>query len=136
MSKCLLDTNVLVYAMDRDSRFHGWAMGVLEGPQQCVTSSKNLSEYYAVVTKGEDPLVTPEEALSDMLTFMQMLEIYYPNELSGQYLMELIKNHRPKGLHIHDMEIAAIALANGVTCIATLNTKDFDSIDNLHCVHP
>lgn len=136
MSRCFVDTNILVYAIDRDSQYHDWARRLLEGPQPNVTSSKNLSEYYAVVTKGDTPLLSPEDALADITAFRAMLEVYYPNEMSNQYLTELITTHRPKGLLIHDMEIAAIALANGVDTIATINTKDFAMIKELTCWHP
>ena len=53
MNKIFLDTNVLIYAKDKSSSYHERSTKLLSQPFQFYTSSKNLSEYFAVVTRGE-----------------------------------------------------------------------------------
>jgi len=65
MNKLLIDTNILIYSKDSSSRFHSAAVKIIRGNFQLFTTSKNLSEYYAVVTKGANPFLTPAEALND-----------------------------------------------------------------------
>lgn len=98
------------------------------------TTSKNLAEYYAVTTRGVSPLLTSEDALADLYEFSANFVVLFPNELSLTILKELIKVHSPKGLLIHDFEIAAISLANDITRIATVNAEDFKNIERIEVV--
>lgn len=66
MSKLLVDTNILIYSKDSSSVFHDFAERVIKSNTKLYTTSKNLSEYYAVVTKGSSPLLSPLEALKDI----------------------------------------------------------------------
>lgn len=134
MNRLLIDTNILIYSKDSSSAFNSVALNVIQGNFKLFTTSKNLSEYYAVVTKGVNPLLTPAEALNDLQEFSALCEILYPSPVSQQKLWELITTHHPKGLKIHDLEIAAIALANRVENISTINTSDFKNIEGLKVI--
>ncbi|MCI0750669.1 MAG: hypothetical protein L0Y35_02425 [Flammeovirgaceae bacterium] len=48
----------------------------------------------------------------------------------------LILQHQPKGILIHDFEIAAIGMANGVNKIATFNKEDFELITEIEVIRP
>ncbi len=136
MSKLLIDTNVLVYLKDTSSVFHEASVRLFKGNHQFYTTSKNLSEYYAVVTKGETPLLAPQEALHDITEFALYCTVLYPTLLSQQKLSELIEKHQPKGLKVHDFEIASIALVSGVLNIATFNHGDFQRITGVEVTVP
>lgn len=135
MSRVLVDTNVLIYIKDSSSAFHGSAQNVFNKGDELFLTSKNLTEYYAVVTKGEKPLLAPSEALLDITEFVSNCTLLYPNDASQQKLSALILKHKPKGLLIHDFEIAAIGLANGVSKIATFNKADFGPISEIEVVN-
>ncbi len=52
MSKLLVDTNILVYGIDQDSKFFKRSRNVLDhSNEQLVTTSKNILEFLAVVTR-------------------------------------------------------------------------------------
>ncbi len=136
MSKLLIDTNVLVYSKDTSSVFHEASVKLFKGQDQFYTTSKNLSEYYAVVTKGETPLLTPQEALHDITEFALYCTILYPTVLSHQKLSELVKKYQPKGLKIHDFEIASIALISDVLSVVTFNRNDFQQITGIEVIVP
>jgi len=98
-------------------------------------TSKNLTEYYAVVTKGEKPLLRTTEALNDIEEFISICKILYTSEITQQKLVQLILKYQPKGLLIHDFEIAAIALANDVKKLATFNRRDFQGIKEIELIN-
>lgn len=136
MSRLLIDTNILVYSKDVSSAFHRASIELFKGPDHLFTTSKNLAEYYAVVTKGETPFLTAKEALNDLAEFVSHCEVLYPTPLSFRKLQELIQRYSPKGLTIHDIEIASIAMVNDVTKIATFNRQDFQRIAEIEVVVP
>jgi predicted nucleic acid-binding protein len=136
MSDVLLDTNILVYLKDSSSQFHESCLKILSTNDRFFITSKNLSEYYAVVTRGHPPLLSIEEALEDLDEFLASFIVLYPNENSTIKLRELIDRLKPKGIKIHDIEIIAIALSFGVTKIATLNISDFKAIPELQIIQP
>lgn len=131
MSNILIDTNILVYAKDASSIYHLDALSVLNERNSIFMTSKNLTEYYAVVTKGENPLLNPLDAWHDLEEFISFSEILYPNNVSQQILATLVSRYTPKGLKIHDFEIASIALAHGIKTIATFNGRDFKQIEGI-----
>lgn len=136
MSRLLIDTNVLVYSKDISSGFHQASIKLFKGPHHLFTTSKNLAEYYAVVTKGETPVLTATEALKDLTEFVSYCEVLYPTPVSFRKLQELIQLYQPKGLTIHDIEIASIAMVNGVDKVATFNRQDFQRIIGIEVVVP
>lgn len=136
MSKILLDTNVLVYAKDNSSSFHDAAVGVFNGSDELYLTIKNLVEYYAVVTKGEQPMLSSKEAMEDLNEFVNSCTLLYSGEVSRHKLSELILKYNPKGTLIHDYEIAAIALVNGVKKIVTFNKNDFERVTEIEVIVP
>lgn len=136
MSKVLLDTNILIYAKDVASVHHVISLSYFRSSHQLFLTSKNLTEYYAVVTKGEKPLLSPAEALDDIEEFITHCTVLYPNATSHQQLTELILRYKPKGILIHDFEIAAIALASGIFKIATFNGADFQMLKEIEVIIP
>ena len=133
----LLDTNVLIYAIDQRSDFHQPSQHFIDTyPGKLFTSSKNLSEYISAGTRGSNPIFTIEEALQDTEDFRRFLTVLYPNEDSFSLFRNLIDQYSVRGKRVHDVEIAAIALANGITQIATFNTSDFAGITEITVVTP
>jgi predicted nucleic acid-binding protein len=125
MNKSLVDTNILVYAKDKNSKFHVASLKYLNSASELFITSKNLSEYYSVMTKGTNPALTTTDALVDLQEWRDFFTVLYPSEESIKMLIQLIRDHNPKGLLIHDYEIVSIGLASGISTIITFNEKDF-----------
>lgn len=136
MSKLLVDTNVLIYARDSSSIHHKASVNFLDSENELFLTSKNLSEYYSVVTSSQNPLTKPSEALQDLNELVSGFEILYPSENSRMKLFELISKLQPIGKKIHDFEIASIAIVNNIQRIATFNYKDFKAIEELEIIVP
>ncbi|NUO78818.1 PIN domain-containing protein [candidate division KSB1 bacterium] len=133
--KLLIDTNIMVYAVDEDSRFHERAQRLIyESDDELFTTSKNLSEFLAVVTKGQPPPLSPEEALNALLEISEAFTVLYPTNYTFVIFQNLILKYQPTGLRIHDFEIASIGLGNGINRLATLNRKDFAEIEELELI--
>lgn len=133
MNNVLIDTNVLIYAKDRSSVFHHWSVEVIS-ENNCFITSKNLSEYYAVVTRGEDSVLTQEEALQDILEFSKRFVVLFPDLYSLRHLFSLTEKYHPRGLKFHDFEIAAIAIANKIRKLATVNKDDFIELKEIELI--
>lgn len=138
MSKpVLLDTNVLIYAIDTRSAFHQDSLRFMDTYEGGLyTTSKNLSEYISAGTGGDDPLFSTEEAVQDIEDFANFITILYPDERSLSQLKALLSRYNVRGKRVHDIEIAAIALTNDIEHIATFNTKDFKSLAEISIIQP
>jgi predicted nucleic acid-binding protein len=134
MCRTLIDTNILIYAKDSSSVFHKASLNIFSCGDELFLTSKNLTEYFSVVTKGVQPLLTPAEVLLDLTEFIDNCKVLYPNNTSQQKLSELILKYNPKGLLIHDFEIASIGIVNGVNRIATFNDVDFKKIFEIEVI--
>jgi predicted nucleic acid-binding protein len=63
---------------------------------------------------------------------LRQIVVLYPDSVSYQYFLQLFEQSSKAGKGIHDLEIAAIALSNDVTTIATVNKKDFIKVKGLN----
>ncbi len=137
MNKLLLDTNLLYYAIDEASKFHSVSLQFIdEVYSELYTTTKNISEFLVSTTRGDDPTLTVEQALDAVEDFQQFMTVLYPDNKSFTQHQDLLRRYGPKGKKIHDYEIAAIALANGITQIATFNAPDFSKITEITIVNP
>ncbi len=135
MTKVVIDTNVLVYAIDRDSKFHHWSQSILNSNKfEIYTTSKNLSELLSVLTSSKGFNLNIKDAVSYTQNIAQSLHILFPDHLSTTEFMELCQKYKYKGSMVHDLEIAAIALSNDINTIITKNLKDFKKIKELKVI--
>ncbi len=122
MTNVLIDTNVFIYALNADSEYHDKCVRLLYGEEQLFTTSKNISEYFAVCSKLNIDSHLIWTFYNSLLTNVTLL---YPNEISMKIFEELILKYKPSGNRVFDIEIVSIMLSSGLAEIATLNHKDF-----------
>ncbi len=135
MNSILLDTNVLVYAIDSNSQFNIRSQAIFQKQDvELFTTSKNISEFLSVVTRGENSYFNIDDALNIVEDIASTMNIVFPNQYSFEIFQRLLKSYKPKGLKIHDIEIISIALAHNVNNIATFNVKDFSNINEISLV--
>lgn len=135
MSKLLVDTNILVYGIDQDSQFFYQSRQILDHSEsQLVTTSKNLIEFLAVVTRSSGYDLETKVALEILEEIIQRFEIVYPSQDSLAVFLELAERYQPRGLKVHDFEIISIGLAVGIHDIATFNTKDFKAVKEVSLI--
>ncbi|MDX2306023.1 MAG: type II toxin-antitoxin system VapC family toxin [Microscillaceae bacterium] len=119
MINLVLGTNVLIYALNSDSEFHGKASAILQNEENLLfLTTKNISEFFAVSSKlGLD--------LQKVLEFYEDLSlnttILFPSGASLAIFRVLLEKYQPKGNRIYDLEIVSIMIAQGLKKIATFN---------------
>lgn len=135
MNNVLLDTNILLYAIDEESKYFKSVQRLLNTDTiNFFTTSKNISEFLSVITRIPNSSISVEKALFILNDFQNSLRILYPTEESNVIFIDLLKKYTPHGLKIHDYEIVSIALSNKIKNIATINKKDFERIEEIKLV--
>ena len=115
MNKILLDTNVLIYAIDADSKYHKKSLELInDSTLSLYTTSKNISEFLVVLTRTEAVRIEVQEALEILLDLLLNIIVLYPTERSSEVFYNLLKKYNPSGLRIHDFEIISIGLSYGI----------------------
>lgn len=131
MSRLLVDTNILVYGIDQDSKFFKRSRNVLDhSDSQLVTTSKNL-EFLAVATRESGYNLETDLALEILDDIIQGMDIIYPSQDSLAIFLELMDRYKPRGLKVHDFEIVSIGLAAGIHQVATFNERDYKTVKEI-----
>ena len=135
MNNLLVDTNILIYAIDKKSKFFTRSQEIITNPAYSLfTTSKNLSEFLSVVKRHPKSSISTAEAVKILKSFQDYFQVLYPSQVSYNRFISLLEKYKPTGIKVHDYEIVSIALANNVKQIATLNKKDFGSIKEIDLV--
>ena len=138
-----IDTNILVHAHRRDSRWHAPAVRVLEslatGREAWAIPWPCVHEFYAIATHPRiyAPPSTPVQAVAQLrawresprLTLLAEDDSYWP------VLESLIERSRLTGPAIHDARIAALCLRHGAHELLTAD-RDFSRFPELATRNP
>lgn len=132
MRKTFLDTNILVYSVDIDSRDkHRASLKILRPSEQeilCV-SDQILTEFYSVMTSSSQVKkpITPVETIWRIKRLIQMPNIQLlpkPSNLTN-LLLELLENHPVTGATVFDVMHLATMMSHEIRRIYTFNVDDF-----------
>ena len=140
----LLDTNILVYAANKDCEFHEIAVKtrnrVINGELQGCVSLQNLVEFYSVITSPkriEKPL-TPEVSLGEIDKYVKsenILKVGF-SETALNILGNLVRKYKITAQDIYDLKIVATMIANQVDTIVTVNEDDFVKYSEIKVINP
>jgi uncharacterized protein len=132
----IVDTNVLVYALDADAPQHA-ARGPCSKPRADTPATlfvtpQILCEFYSIVTNPRrvpKPRTAAEAmaAISSLLAFLHVLPVP-AHAVDG--LLALLRRHPVTGGDVFDLQIVAAMQANGVERIYTFNAVDFAVFPN------
>jgi predicted nucleic acid-binding protein len=127
----LIDTNILVFSTQVTSPRHSAARQALERaratePRLFVTH-QILREYLAVVTRpqGLERPLARHIAVERVGRFRAMFEVLQNGDPAFERLIRFVEEGKCGGRAIHDANIAATMMANGVSRILTDNGADF-----------
>ena len=135
MSDILVDTNILIYSINKDSDFYIKANTFLLNTENVLyTTSKNITEFLSVVTRIPDYKISIDKAYSIIDDFLNFIKILYPNPKSTDILKSLLLKYKPSGLQIHDYEIVSIGLSHNIKDILTINKNDFKNIKEIDVI--
>jgi predicted nucleic acid-binding protein len=131
----LLDTNVLVYALDAHSAHHAASRALVFGARNgdaglCV-APQNLAEFYAVVTdrrrvcNPQEPAAAAQ-VINELLALPGLALLPVPVDIVGRFV-ELLQRNKVSAQHAFDAFLVATMLGNGVRHICTFNRSDFEA---------
>lgn len=93
--KKLVDSNVLVYAYDKNSIFHQKATAFLSNPAfEFYVSTKNISEYFSVLSKFGEPFA---KAFQFYQSIKSNAIVLYPDHNSLPLFETLMDKYQPVG---------------------------------------
>ncbi len=134
--KFLLDTNILVYAVDStDRKKHEIAKEVIEDGfrgKELAVALQNLAEFFSVATQKIEHPLTAEEALE---TIQPLIELRDFKKISANEKTLLKAIELSAQIPFWDAMIVAAMLETGIHQIYTENTKDFQ-IPGITAVNP
>ncbi len=134
----LIDSNILVYAINRDSPKHKRAKAYLADHQkELALAQQNILETVWVLThrKFTHPM-TSRAALDAASRIATVATLITPVRATYYLACDLIKQHRLSGDRVFDAYLAATMLTNGVTSIATDNVGDYAGFRGIAVINP
>ncbi len=130
-----LDTNILFYAVDRDSgKRHGQAQELIKESalhQDCLVILQVLSEFFAAVTRKKR--MTHEEAHAQAQDWQILFTITSATPTTLQKTLQAVKQHR---LSFWDAMIWAVAREAGVTRLFSANFQHDRVLEGVRLVNP
>jgi predicted nucleic acid-binding protein len=134
----LIDSNILVYAINITSPKHLQAQAFLQDSQvNMVLAHQNIFETLRVLINAKFPHpMKPTDAISAISNIMEACQVIAPEQDTHHIALSLIKAHKLTSNKIFDAYLAATALSVGITTIATDNVKDFQVFKGLKVYNP
>ena len=134
----LLDTNILVYSLDKKSPKNHIAINYIKGnAENLAITHQNINEALRVATHPKH--IKPMDidcAIKAVTAIAEGLSIIFPKENTIFITLELLKKYKIKSNHVFDVYLAATMLSNGIEEIATDNEKDFSIIKEVRVLNP
>jgi|SRR3989344_2829158 len=134
----LIDTNILIYAINADAPKHIRAKKFLkENLKNLEVAHQNIFEGIRVLTHSRysNPMKL-SKALDALLAISDQAKIISPNQKTFYLSLELVKEYNLLGNRIFDAYLAATALSNDIFEIATDNISDFKKFKGLKIINP
>ncbi len=140
MSRTFLDTNILVYADQPTSAFHGTARETLlaleAADEELWISPQVIREYLSVVTRPdasrpEEAPLPPQAAVDAATHFLATFWLAGEDQDVSRRLLDLIARYGVRGRLVHDANIVATMLTHGIPRLLTFNARDFRRFGDL-----
>jgi toxin-antitoxin system PIN domain toxin len=138
----LLDANLLLYAVDRDSRWHhsaaAWLEEVLSGPTRVGFPWPTLLAFLRIATHpraARSPL-TAEAAWAYVADWLASEAAWIPTPTArhAEILQRLVIVHDLRGNLIPDAHLAALAIEHGLPVLST--DSDFARFPEIRWIDP
>ena len=134
----LIDSNILVYAINRSSPKHKKAQRFLQkNLENLFIAHQNIFETLRVLTHAKFPSpMRPADAIVSIENIAKVCKIINPDYKTHCIALELVKKYKLSGDKVFDGYLAATAISNGVTTIATDNMRDFKRFVEIKVINP
>lgn len=134
----LIDSNILIYAINADSPKQKQAKKYLkDNISSLVISHQVALETLRVLThpKFSHPMET-DDAVKSVSAIADSCQIITPNLQTYYLTFEFIKKFSLSGNRIFDAYLVSTAISNGIYEIATDNERDFKKFKEIKIINP
>ncbi|MBI2613294.1 MAG: PIN domain-containing protein [Candidatus Levybacteria bacterium] len=134
----LVDSNILIYAINRRSSKHVTAQNFLQNNiGDLEVAHQNIFETLRVLTHPKFPSsMKIQDALNAINNITKTCRVIFPDEKTYSITLFLIKKNALVSDQIFDAYLAATALSNGIAVIATDNIRDFKKFKEIKLINP
>jgi hypothetical protein len=134
----LIDSNVLIYAINSASPKHKAAQAYLqEHIGQMALAHQNITESLRVLThKQFSHPMAPDKAIKAINNIAEHCHVIAPEQGAHHIAIALMQKYKLGGDKIFDAYLTATALSAGITTITTDNTKDFLVFQEISIINP
>lgn len=141
-----LDTNILVYAHNRDSKFNEIASTFVEkvmndrdsnGKLKVCIPSQVITEFINVITRHNNSHANSiKEAVLIIQDYLNTgVTVIHHKNSQVSTLIELLENASTRK-KVFDIALAATLKDNNISGLYTANTRDFEEFDFLNVINP
>ena len=129
--RCVVDTNVLVYSSVVNCLNHRqarqWLATLHEQEVELCITTQILREYLVVLTRSTifEERFTVEQVLEELGALLQTVTVLGESTVSAECLQDLVRRYQVRGKRIHDANIVAVMLVQGIVRLVTYNVGDF-----------
>lgn len=138
--RILIDSNILIYAIDETSEKHIAVQKVFEDIIDANTivfiSHQNIIEVLRVMTGKYKKNAKEVIAVIDTIMAAFKFRVIKPHDSSLHTLFNILGDIDVPGKRIFDLYLAATAIDNALSFILTENVKDFEGISGIEALNP
>ena len=137
--KILLDSNILVYSLNKGSDYYTRAINILDSGKDFCIAEQNIVETYRVITSDKqfaDQVYTPSKAWKQLNIITKNVPVLFKYETTVEILQDLVLRYKLVSYQIYDASLVALMLENGVSEIYTHNDKDFRRFKEIKVTNP
>ena len=138
--RCVVETNLLVYSTVAGNPWHeearAWLTSLVDGRKTLCITTQILREYLVVLTAGRafKRRFSVAEALLELNAILETVDLFGESPESTSIHRDLLRRNDVQGKRIHDANVVAVMLTNGVSLLATYNQTDFAVFEELQLV--
>ena len=139
-SSYLLDTNILIYALDSKSPFFTKTKDIFlkikKGEIIAYVAQQNIIEAESVLTKAyKQNVIKVVQSLENVINSFQ-ITIISPLSTTLYSFHQIVKQRIPSRMDLFDAYLCATMLDNSLSHILTNNESDFKGIKGISAVNP
>ena len=130
--RVFIDTNVLLAATDVARSHHCEAKAFISnaagGSWRLFASAQVFREYLVVATRpiqNNGLGLSPEGAARNVYVYQRLVQVLPEGQDSHNRLVSLVIDHQLSGKRIHDANIVAVMMTQGLRQLNTYNPQDF-----------
>lgn len=134
----LIDTNILIYAINLNSKFNKSSRVYLsENVTFSVIADQNINEALRLLTheKYENKL-SLNKALRALKNIQDRCISIHPNSQTSEIFIKILSKYNVSSNRLYDAYLVATMYANGIKTIVTANEKDFIQFPELKVINP